>query len=514
MFSLDELSLFFSSGENHALLTRLADHWLAAGATAFGVWHTDTLVRVWPPGTTVARPDLVAPLMLHGRSCGQLGVVGLESALAQARLAVDADLVNTILQNQVDLEAMIGDLSENQDQLLALYELAQSMRSQLDTGELVQAVTRQAMRLTKARAAFTWLVTADHPPIYQFYPAPLLPFELLPKLFQRANQSANPVLLTATDLPKHLVAGVENLYLIPIQLSGVTIAALGLLFDRSAAALSPDLKLGQAIARQAEVYFENVLLHEDALKQTRLRTELSLARQIQFSLLPQKLPQLPGLDMYAAMRPAEEVGGDFYTFAHRPDTSLAFTIADAAGKGMPAAMLMSMTHTIISSAARFMPILTPKLLIGRAIQDLYDNFTETGLFVTLFAGQYFSEGRCLRFANAGHSPVIFCPAHAPAHLLEADAPPMGVLPDNLCEDFELCFEIGDVLIAATDGFSEAVNPANEMFSYQRLLDLAKALADRPAREIAAAFYQAMDDFQGNQPQRDDQTIIVLKGIPK
>lgn len=514
MTSSHEMDHFFALRENEALLSHLADTWLASGARVFGVWKNGQPLVLWPPGAAAVHPEIAAPLRVHGQQWGQLGLVGLNDEGTLAHLKAEAGLVSAWIHAQVDFEVVIGDLSEIQDQLLALYELAQSMRSQLDTGELVRALTRQAMRLTKARAAFTWLAPPEGPPVYQFCPEPLLPGEVLPKLFHQANRQAGPMLLTSAELPVSLPAGVQNLYLLPVRLGGATIAALGLLFDRSAAAISPDLKLSQAIARQAEVYFENVLLHEDALKQTRLRTELSLARQIQFSLLPQQLPHFPGLDMYAAMRPAEEVGGDFYTFAHRPDQSLAFTIADAAGKGMPAALLMSMTHTLIHSAARFMPTLTPKSLIGRAIQDLFDNFTETGLFVTLFAGQYLPERRCLRFANAGHSPVILCPANAPARLLEADAPPMGVLRENLSEDHEICFSPGDLLIAATDGFSEAVNPAGEMFAYQRLLDMTAALADRPAREIAAAFFQAMDDFQDTHPQRDDQTIIVLKGIPK
>jgi len=504
------------TGEYRGILAGMADAWRAAGATAFGVWRGGRWAEVWPAQAVVQSPDLIAPVNRNGQFDEALGLAGLPDEAAWIRLQMDANLMAALLHRDNDLNVMISDLSEIQDQLLALYELAQSMRSQLDVSQLVQALTRQAMRLTKPYAAFTWFITSDNTPIYQACPEALISMDVLPEIFQHAKRAAQPLMLTGNDLPKGFPKGVENLYIIPIQLGGVTIAALGLLFGCTAEALSPELKLSLAIARQAEVYFENVLLHEDVLRQTRLRTALNLARQIQFSLLPRELPNLPGLDVYAAMRPAEEVGGDFYTFQQRSDGSLIFTVADAAGKGMPAALVMSMTHTIINSGARFMPVLSPRSLIGRAIQDLYHNFTETGLFVTLFAGQYFPERRSLSFANAGHSPVVFCSSHtrrgARAELLEADSPPMGVLFDNLANDYDISFKPGDILIAATDGFSEANNAAQEMFGYQRLLDMAEALADRSAREIATAFYQAMDDFQGGQPQADDQTVVVIKGV--
>jgi len=515
------------------VLSRMAEAWLAAGWRVFGIWRAGQLLARWPlaaPAET-AYPDLTAQVRVDEGVWGELGVIGVDcetgfaDPAVQARLSSDAEALSTLLQRELDLVVMTDELSESQDQMLALSELAQSMRSMLDVGEIIHALTYQAMRLTKACATFTWFADPAGAPIHQDQPAPFLDDRQAQVLFDQVRWNNRPLLFDRASSPALLPPEVENLYVIPIQFGGMTIAALGILFNRPAAALSPDLKLGRAIARQAEVYFENCLLHQEAIQQTQLRTELELARNLQFRLLPQNIPLTPGLDIYAVMRPAKEVGGDFYGINLRQDGSIILSVGDAAGKGMPAALLMSMSHTVISSAARHVPALTPQVLIARAVQDLYNDFTETGLFVTLFVCQYRPEGMVadglhppdhsplLIYANAGHSPVIFRPAQGSARLLEADAPPMGVLPESLSVDHYLPFGPGDVMVIATDGFSEASNQAGEMYAYDNLLKMVDDTAARSAAEIAAQFFRAIDEFAAGIPQQDDQTLVVIKGIP-
>jgi len=551
------------------VLNRMAAAWLTAGARFFGIWRAGQPLAIWPDviARSEATPDVIArneaispdspvqpeshladsePLLPtltaqirdYAGIWGELGVIGMDDSrmplirghsdnlAAQARLSSDAEMLSALLQRELDLAVMTDDLSESQDQMLALSELAQSMRSMLDVSEIIHALTYQAMRLTKACATFTWFADSGMPPLHQDQPAPFLEDREAQLFFDQVRWNNRPLLFDRASSPVLLPAEVENLYVIPIQFGDMTadkqypIAALGILFDRPAAALSPDLKLGRAIARQAEVYFENCLLHQEAIQQTQLRTELELARNLQFRLLPQNIPHMPGLDISAIMRPAKEVGGDFYGINMRQDGSIIFSVGDAAGKGMPAALLMSMSHTVISSAARHVPMLSPQVLITRAVQDLYNDFTETGLFVTLFVCQYRPEGMnqvhspVLVYANAGHSPVIYRPVQGPACLLEADAPPMGVLPESLSADYTLPFGPGNVIVIATDGFSEASNQMGEMYAYDNLLKMVDDTAARSAAEIAAHFFRAIDEFAAGIPQQDDQTLVVIKGVPK
>jgi sigma-B regulation protein RsbU (phosphoserine phosphatase) len=255
-----------------------------------------------------------------------------------------------------------------------------------------------------------------------------------------------------------------------------------------------------------------VLLHLDAVEQTRLQTEVDLARRVQLRLLPQQLPKVDKLDIYACSRPALQVGGDFYDFVAQPDRPFIFSVADVTGKGMAAALLMTMTRTAIHSKASFMPKPTPEVVMKNSNEDLYEDFIQVGMFATAFIGQYQPHSQKLLYANAGHSPVIYRPAGGPARLLEADSTPIGVLRVSLCKNHQVLLGPGDLLIVGTDGFSEARNPNDEMFGYERLLSLTDSLAESSARAISDALFEAIDRFGVGRPQDDDQTLVVIKGV--
>jgi phosphoserine phosphatase RsbU/P len=498
--------------DGRSMVERLAPAWQGLGASFFGIWNGASLIAGWPENNPPTAPELVAPLKVYDRIIGYLGVNGPNIIQQKVLLESEAGLMSSWAQAEFDLRCMTADLCESQDQLLALYELSRNLRNSIDLQQILETLLRQAVRLTEARLGFLWHSPPDEPIIHTEFPPALITEAQENALFEKSRASGKAMLLDRDTLTGELLDELQVLYLIPIQIGGKITTAMGLFFNHSVAALSPYLKLAQAIARQSETYIENARLHRDALRQTKLLTELDLARQIQTRLLPQNLPSAPGIETAAFMRPANEVGGDFYDFIKNPDHTFFFTLGDAAGKGMPAALLMSMTHTVFKSAARVMSSAGPQALLSSGLADLYDDFTETGLFVTVFVGKYMPEQRSLLYANAGHAPVIFRPAGGTARILEADAPPLGVLPTSLSDDHRLPIHPGDLLIAATDGFNEANNEAGEMLGYERLLELTDSLYARSAAEIVTAFYQAVDEFCPGRPQEDDQTIIVIKGI--
>jgi sigma-B regulation protein RsbU (phosphoserine phosphatase) len=122
--------------------------------------------------------------------------------------------------------------------------------------------------------------------------------------------------------------------------------------------------------------------------------------------------------------------------------------------------------------------------------------------------------RTLYYANAGHAPVIYRPCGSTARLLEADGVPMGVLEDTLCTLRAMPMGPGDLLVLATDGFNEALGPSDEMFSIERLLTLVDAVGDQPVAVIAEALFTAVAAFSAGREQSDDQTIVVVKGVPR
>ena len=324
------------------------------------------------------------------------------------------------------------------------------------------------------------------------------------------------MLLSAADLSLSGPSSEANLFVVPLPFREQpnVMAALGLWLNLPAAALSPTLKLARSIAEQAGAQLEIAVLHEQLVAQARLQAEMELARQVQLDLLPHRTPSVAGLDIHGVSRPALQVGGDFYDYFVSAKTigrPFTFAVGDVSGKGLSAALLMAMTRTNLRGNALRTMDCTPETILARANQDLYDDFTEVGMMATVFVGQYDPAAGTLSYANAGHSPVILCPAGGPARLLEADGPAMGVLPDSLSSNETIPFGPGDILVVATDGFNEERNDQGEFYGIERLLRHVEVLASYPASDIAKALLAAVEQFSTGTMQDDDQTVVVLKG---
>lgn len=409
------------------------------------------------------------------------------------------------VQSDHEIEELVGELVETQDQLLAMYDLAKAAYSQLGINETLHHLAREASHLVHTEGAVICL----GPTMVQHPTDMISQCNILSYVREAQQQGLDYILLNATQ--DHLPVGITTICVLPMKVRRDLAAALCLI-NRSGGFSAPDLKLARAIANQAGMHIERTLFYNESLEQARLQTEFAIARQVQLQMLPQSRPSLKTLDIYAESRPALQVGGDFYDFVLEPDRPPMLLLGDVAGKGMSAAMIMGLVHTATRSAARFMPGATPATVLSRSNNDLYDDLTRLDSFITVFACQYLVEKQLVRYANAGHAPVIYRPAHGSARILEADGVPIGVLPMSLSEDYSLPFGPGDLLVVTTDGFSEACAPNGDMYGYERILALIDEFAEQPSQVIAYGLYSAIDMFTAGRTQEDDQTLIVIKGI--
>jgi len=407
--------------------------------------------------------------------------------------------------SETTLAALTAELVNSQDQLLAMYELSEAMRQKLNIEDAVDELAHLAARTMKAEAAAVILIIPNRPTIISQYPEESIQHNMLEDWLRKIQSSQYYILQNQTP-------DFNSLLVLPMHLNGQIAGALAIANKLSGPMASPDRKLGQAIANQAGVHLENVLFVERSVSEARLQTELQLARDVQMQLLPQQPPEVPGLDISAFSKPAMHVGGDSYDFVVRDDRQLYFNVGDVSGKGMSAALLMTMMRTSLRNAWRFNNHISPATVIDRTNTSLYDDFTETGMFATLFVADYSAGEGALHYANAGHSPVIFRPKGGKARLLEADGVPVGVLTDSLVEDQSLVFGAGDLLVVCTDGLNEARNVDGELFGHERLLKLVDDLASHPAEFIVECLLRSVTEYTQGQPQEDDQTLIVIKGM--
>lgn len=494
----------------YARFAALAEAWLALGATAFGVWQDGRPLVYWPAGHRLAKPSVIAPIMRGDQELGDLRVAGLNGVAYEHRLRADANLIGYMLQLEEELQLMTADLVTSQDQQLALYRLTQSMRHHVSIQETLEAVVTEAMRMVRAQGCYTMFVPASaQEPLLVQQPADLIPEDDAWKLYWQAHESEREIHLdhVETELGRR---GICNLLHVPIWVRGSIMAGLGLI-NRSGGFGTPDIKLTKAIADQASAQIERMLLYQEMFDQTKLRTEMELARRVQLDLLPMTLPVVPGLDIYASSRPAYQVGGDFYDFITLEGRPFIFSIGDVTGKGLSAALLMTMTRTAIHSKAQFMPHPTPEAVMRQSNEDLYNDFTRVGVFATAFVGQYQASSNTLLYANAGHAPVIYRPHDGEATLLRADSTAIGILPVSHCRNQRLRMGPDDLLIVATDGFTDVRDSGEDMLGIDRLIDLVERLQHKSAREIAATLFEETDRFGQGRSQDDDQTLIVIKG---
>ena len=524
---------------HRAQFDALARAWLACGAASFSVsdsagahldWQSDAqgdgigIAREPPEGPKSV--PICAPIYRAGQKIGELRVNmpadtaaqerAAQERAAQVRLQADAACIEQIAGLEFEMDSLAAELVTNQDQLLALYNLSQAHRGQqttqtlADSRAMLSTLVCEVARLTRSQC-MCYVQLPDADPWIEAYPHPFLDVARVGALLRRADSRTQVLLLGGADVPHELQDHFGNLLIIPMRVHGAEMAGMLLGTQPDVRIASPDMKLARTISEQVGAQIENALLYHELLEQTRLHTEMELAREMQTRLFPQHFPGVPGFEVAAGAKPALQVGGDFYDLIYKPGKPFIFSVGDATGKGLSAALIMAMSHTVLRSAANFMPLPLPANLLRRVNENLYSDLTDLGIFVTAFTGYFIPGKHELVYANAGHSPVIYKPAHGPARMLEADGPPIGVLSESLSENQKLPFHCGDILVVATDGFSEAHNSQEELLGYDRLVAHVEQVAQQSATEIAASFFQLAEQFAAGHLQDDDQTLVIIKG---
>lgn len=488
----------------------IANTWLHLGASSFRLLEYGKEIHRWSGQNGKHNSELSAPIECMGLTLGELHVEGLSGDNFQQKLDTEATLIANIIQLEGELEAITSELVDAQDHLLAFYDIGRSTRNLLKLDQIIQAVTEATHQMSQSECSFTILKLPDQSHFTTQVPNNYLTQETLCWAFEELLEHENTIINNNSDSASPLPPMMDNLLISPLRYHGEIIGGIGMINHLNKKYSTPDMKLVEAICQQAEVKVENAIFYEQKLQQTKMQTEMALAQKVQLQLLPQQPPSLACLDIAANSLPALQVGGDFFDFIQIPNGPLIFTVGDVAGKGMSSALLMAMSRTAIRGAVKMLHSPLPQAVLDRTNEDLYDDFTEVGMFATIFVGYFLPDRDELIYANAGHSPVIYCPNDKEPVLLEADGTAVGVLPINLAQNQKIRFHSGDVLVVATDGFSEASNAEGELFGYDRLLTLIGNNRHLSATQLYELLHNSIAEFSQSQEQDDDQTIIILK----
>ena len=273
---------------------------------------------------------------------------------------------------------------------------------------------------------------------------------------------------------------------------------------------STDTETLSLYASQAAVALENAVLHQESLERARLERELELAAAVQRQLLPTSFPVPPGFAIAARNQPTRHVGGDLFDII-AGERGVHFMIADVAGKGVPAALMASSLHAAVRLLSRTCPDLST--LVRQLHAHLLASMLENK-FATVFLGLLHGDG-ALEYVSAGHNPVVLVQPDGTVDLLRASGPPLGLLADVRFGSVEITLQPGALLVAYTDGFSEAPTPSEEEdeFGLGRIVDLAVSQRHHPLEAIIDELFAAVDRFTAGTPAHDDRSLLLLRRLP-
>jgi serine phosphatase RsbU (regulator of sigma subunit)/anti-sigma regulatory factor (Ser/Thr protein kinase) len=348
-------------------------------------------------------------------------------------------------------------------------------------------------------------------PAVEAAPVEIAPNDPLVAYFQGAT---GPVDLDALDLDSPAAADLRAAgvrMVVPLVSQGELIGLLNLGPRRSEQEYSvDDRKLLADLAGHAApaVRVAQLVREQQAeiRERERIEGELEVARLIQQQFLPHELPELPGWQVAAYYKPARQVGGDFYDFVELPDGQLGIVVGDVTDKGVPAALVMATTHSILRAEAP--RLVSPGEVLGRA-NDLLVTEMPAHMFVTcLYAVLDPASGR-LRYANAGHNLPYLRSEDGRVGELRATGMPLGLLPGMTYEEKEAALAPGDDLLLHSDGLAEAHSPERQMFGFPRLAKL--AAEGKSGQELIDLLLNELATFTGpGWEQEDDITLVTLR----
>ena len=276
--------------------------------------------------------------------------------------------------------------------------------------------------------------------------------------------------------------------------------------------------LGRGQGKEAGLLLRNhvetvleLLKKSDSGLHRALRKDLELAKDVQQAFFPQQSLSIPGLTCETFYQPAQSIGGDYYDFFPLHGGRWGIAIGDVSGKGIGAALLMASLQASLKAQAVH-PHVDVSIMVSE-VNRLVHESSPGNFFASLFYGEYQPATRVLKYVNAGHNPPMVLrwrDGRCEVIPLETEGTPVGALEQAEYTSATVRLEIGDVLIAYTDGITEAENPQCEFWGQQRLEKLLRSCHDRTPKEIIRSVLDEVADFSKGQPQRDDVTLVVVR----
>ncbi len=302
---------------------------------------------------------------------------------------------------------------------------------------------------------------------------------------------------------------IRTVIVIPLKVREEVIGVLSFLNKSTGGEFKEeDYHLARVLGEQSAITINNFKLYNSLLEQQKAERDIQIAGQIQKQLLPKQVPAFKGIELFGFSKPAKGVGGDYYDFLNFGYKVLGVIMADVAGKGVPAALVMVMIRTIIHTIAR--GNLSPDKVVTYVNKLLAGDITQER-YATMFYLLIDEKSKKMYYTNAGHGPAIwFKSKEKKFDFLDTAGIPVGIDREQIYEAGISQLEKGDIVMLYTDGITEAMNMERDQFGINRVKNVIERYNDKSVDEIGAKLLESIERFVGDAPQHDDETFILIK----
>jgi serine phosphatase RsbU (regulator of sigma subunit) len=430
------------------------------------------------------------------------------------------DVTLTLLLNRaLDARDVVSETLDRYREINLLYRIGETIGGSLDVDEIPYLVLREVQQIIRADAGIVVLPAGastgswDDAGIEGSFGATdhvRALHAVCHDAIGQASETNQPSIVTVECPPEASGAGLGTVLCAPIKTQDVTWGGiiLGRLMGEPEFTAA-DGKLAMALSHQAAIAMETARLHREELKQQRLEEELAIGRQIQLSLLPQSYPVIPGWEFATVYDPARQVGGDFYDLFPSPGAPdrLSLVVADVTGKGVPAALLMAFSRTVMRSES--MGGGGPATILRQANRAIVSDI-RSSLFLSACCATLDTRTGALVYASGGHDPPLWFQAETGGtQWLSARGFVLGAFPEVEPEERAIDLGPGDLLVFYTDGVTEARSPSRDLFGEERLRATVEAHARGGALRTQQALVGELEAFKAGTPQSDDLTLLIV-----
>ena len=441
------------------------------------------------------------------------------------------------VRSQMDLlarfSAVVLALAERRGamkELSSIIEATKKLNSTLDLGELISIILQIATRQSGAERGTVFLVDRERNEIWSLVGLGLeqqvirLPAEK--GIAGWVAREGSAVRLEDAyadprfepDIDRRLGFKTRQLMCLPIRNEGGDIIGVLQLLNKAEGFTDEDEAFLDALSAHVALALEKAQLHRERVEKEKMERDLALAREIQAGLLPEAPPVFPGIEIAVSHRASQMVGGDYYDFLPvQVDgaEALLLVVADVEGKGAASALVMANVQATLHALADHLETLeklpatiNQKLLMGaRSSSTTGGRMTK---YLSMFLALVETGGRNLRYVNAGHVPPAVIRADGTVEWLHAGGMIVGLLPDISFECGTAALAPGDILVACTDGITEAMDSVGTEFSRQRMAELVISVRDRSPEAILRTVIAAVETHSRNGMYEDDRILMIMK----